>query len=101
MTAAHAYELPPEHGHDLVLPAAEIDAVEHGEVVSLTRGGRPVAAVVPIDPDQWWYWTPQWQAMEREVDAEIAAGVPARVFDSGKEFLAHLEARIDAPTIPR
>lgn len=101
MTAAHAFELPSDHGRDLVLPAVEVEAVEHGEVVSLTRGGRPVAVVVPIDPDQAWFWTPEWQAGEREVDAETAAGVPPRVFASDEEFLTRLEAGIDAPTLPR
>jgi len=28
-----------------------------------------------IDPDQAWYWTPEWQEGEREVDAEIAPAV--------------------------
>ena len=26
------------------------------------------------DPDQAWYWTPEWQAKEREADEAIAAG---------------------------
>ena len=28
----------------------------------------------PVDPDQAWFWTPEWQAGERKADAEIAAG---------------------------
>ena len=27
-----------------------------------------------IDPDQAWFWTPEWQAAERKVDEDIAAG---------------------------
>ncbi len=64
----------------------------------LTRDGRPVAMVHAIDPDQAWFWTPEWQAKEREVDEEIAAGIPGRVFDSGEEFLAYLEAVIEDPS---
>ncbi|WP_435589786.1 hypothetical protein [Micromonospora aurantiaca (nom. illeg.)] len=26
------------------------------------------------DPDQAWFWTPEWQAGEREADADLAAG---------------------------
>jgi hypothetical protein len=28
----------------------------------------------PIDPDQAWFWKPEWQAQERKVDENIAAG---------------------------
>jgi hypothetical protein len=36
--------------------------------------------------------------MEREVDEEMAAGILGRVFDSGEEFLAYLEAVIEDPS---
>ncbi len=98
MIAAHAHELPPESG-ELVLTPEEVEAVERdGEIVILTRDGRPVAKVHAIDPDQAWFWTPEWQAKEREVDEEMAAGIPDRVFDSGEEFLAYLEALIEDPS---
>lgn len=45
MTAAHDFELPP---HEDVL-AVEVDAAVDGEVVYLTRGGKPVAAIVPAE----------------------------------------------------
>ncbi|MEJ7716046.1 MAG: hypothetical protein WKF40_10285 [Thermoleophilaceae bacterium] len=38
-----------------------------------------------------WYWTPEWQAGEREVDDEIARGDPGQVFESDEEFLASLD----------
>jgi antitoxin PrlF len=44
----------------------------------------------PIDPDQAWFWTPEWQAGEREADAEIAKG-SGTIFHSTKEFIEHLE----------
>jgi len=98
MTAAHAHELPTESG-ELVLTSEEVAAVERdGEIVVLTRDGRPVAKVHAIDPDQAWFWTPEWQAKEREVDEEMAAGIPGRVFDSGEEFLTYLEALIEDPS---
>jgi hypothetical protein len=45
----------------------------------------------PIDPDQAWFWTPEWQAMEREADADIAAGRGVS-FGGDEEFIAHLES---------
>ena len=98
MTAAHAHELPPEHGDSLVLTPEEVAAVERdGKIVVLTRGGRPVAQVHAIDPDQAWFWTPEWQDKEHEVEEERAAGIPARQFDSGEDFVAYLEAAIEDP----
>lgn len=46
----------------------------------------------PIDPDQAWFWTPEWQAGEREADADIAAGRGTR-YRSDEEFLAALDER--------
>jgi len=45
----------------------------------------------PIDPDQAWFWTPEWQAKEREADADIAAG-RGLFFGSDEEFIAHLKS---------
>jgi len=42
-----------------------------------------------IRADQAWFWTPEWQAGEREVDAEIAAG-KGRIFMSTEELIEHL-----------
>lgn len=46
----------------------------------------------PIDPDQAWFWTPEWQAGEREADADIAAGRGTR-YRGDEEFLAALDER--------
>lgn len=43
--------------------------------------------------DQAWFWTPEWQAGEREADEDIAAGHTA-YFDSTEEFLAALDDEI-------
>ena len=45
----------------------------------------------PIDPDPAWFWTPEWQAGEREADAQPAAG-EGRVFESTESCRAHLES---------
>ena len=47
-----------------------------------------------VDASQAWFWTPEWQAKEREADADIAAGRGER-FESDEEFLAALDARIE------
>jgi AbrB family looped-hinge helix DNA binding protein len=67
--------------------------VEDGRIV-LTP-----AALIPRD--QAWYWAPQWQAGEREVDADLAAGRRGRVFDNDEEFLAALDASVDDPSTLR
>jgi hypothetical protein len=46
----------------------------------------------PIDPDQAWFWTPEWQAKEREADADKAAGRVER-FESDEAFMAALKER--------
>jgi antitoxin PrlF len=46
----------------------------------------------PIDPDQAWFRTPQWQAKEREADADKAAGRVER-FESDEAFRAALDER--------
>jgi AbrB family looped-hinge helix DNA binding protein len=45
-----------------------------------------------IDASQAWYWTEEWQAGEREADADLAAG-RFETFESGEEFLEALRAR--------
>jgi hypothetical protein len=41
------------------------------------------------DPDQIWFWTPKWQEMEQEAEADISAGRTEH-FASSEEFLASL-----------
>lgn len=57
-----------------------IEVTEQGLVL------RPVAT----DPDQAWFWTPEWQAKEREADADIAAG-RGTLYLSDEAFLASLK----------
>ena len=42
------------------------------------------------DPEQAWFWTPEWQAGEQEADADKAAG-RVTSFGSGEEFISWLE----------
>lgn len=43
-----------------------------------------------IDPEQAWFWTPEWQAKEREADADIAAG-RGTFYGSAEAFLDDLD----------
>jgi hypothetical protein len=44
-----------------------------------------------IDAKQAWFLTPEWQAGEREADADVAAG-RVETFRSGEEFLSALRS---------
>jgi AbrB family looped-hinge helix DNA binding protein len=57
--------------------------------VELVEGGILLRPQKVIDATQAWYWTPEWQAGEREADEQYARG-EGRVFTSGEEFLAAL-----------
>lgn len=45
-----------------------------------------------IDATQAWFWTADWQAGEREADADIEAG-RTETFESGESFLSALQDR--------
>jgi len=47
--------------------------------------------VALIPKDQLWYWTPEWQQMEREADEDIARG-DVKGFDSVQELLKELKS---------
>lgn len=67
-------------------PGAQVEiVVRDGEIVLLPH--------VAVPAEQAWFWSEQWQVMEREADAQLAAG-DSTTFDTADEFLAHLE-RID------
>ena len=51
-------------------------------------------------PDQWWYWTPEWQAGERQIERDRAAGLSGPVFDSGDDFLDALQAHASPAADP-
>lgn len=53
-----------------------------------------------IDSSQAWYWTERWQKMEREADADIAAG-RLKTFDDVESFLAYLDRPRDASEDPQ
>ena len=60
----------------------EVEMVEEGILL------RPRKV---IDATQTWFWTPRWQAGEREASEELAAGLGEK-FETDEEFLAALRA---------
>lgn len=60
-------------------------------------GTVTVRGLTTVPADQAWYWTPEWQAGERDVDTDLAAGRRGRAFHSDEEFLAALEEAVEHP----
>ncbi|HEX5266298.1 MAG TPA: AbrB/MazE/SpoVT family DNA-binding domain-containing protein [Acidimicrobiales bacterium] len=66
--------------------------LEEGDLLDaeLTPDGILLRPQKVIDATQAWFWTPEWQAGEREADAEMAAGA-GETFESGEAFLEALK----------
>ena len=66
--------------------------LEEGDLVEveMVEGGILLKPRKVIDATQAWFWTPAWQAGEREAADDLAAG-RSRVFESSDEFLASLD----------
>ena len=47
-----------------------------------------------VDPDQLWFWSPEWQAKERAVSDGLERGEAGTRYGSDADFLAALEARV-------
>ena len=79
--------LPPDLRRRLHLdqPDAQVRLIERDD------GRVELVPVVAIPADQAWFWTDRWQAMEREADADFAAGRVTAV-DGVEELVALLDA---------
>jgi bifunctional DNA-binding transcriptional regulator/antitoxin component of YhaV-PrlF toxin-antitoxin module len=67
---------------------AQVRLVEHED------GRIELIPVVAVPADQAWFWSERWQAMEREADADVAAGRVTVV--DGLDGLTDLFAADDA-----
>ena len=81
--------------NQVTLPAEVREAlhIREGDEIEFTvteSGDVTVRGYMSIPTDQRWFWTPEWQLGEREVDEQIAAGEGV-VFDNAEEFIAYLE----------
>jgi hypothetical protein len=82
--------------HRLVdaVPEDVVQRIEHGGPVTFVlMKVRGQLELREIDPQQAWFWTPEWQEGEREADEDIAAGRGTR-YNSDVEFLAGLKAEL-------
>lgn len=68
--------------------------LEEGDLLEaeITADGILLRPQKVIDATQAWFWTSEWQAGEREADADGAAG-RVETFASGEEFVEALKAR--------
>ncbi|MBU1486962.1 hypothetical protein KKH56_02780 [bacterium] len=48
--------------------------VELGEDIPLPKNKEVLVVIPEQDDDQAWFWTPEWQAKEREADEDLRAG---------------------------
>jgi antitoxin PrlF len=71
--------------------------VQEGDLfeAEITQDGILLRTQKVIDANQAWFWTPEWQAGEREADADASAG-KGEFFASGEELLRGIERRIAA-----
>ena len=68
--------------------------LEEGDLLEaeLTADGILLRPQKLIDATQAWFWSPEWQAGEREADADRAAG-RVETFSSGEEFMGALRSQ--------
>lgn len=66
-------------------PDAQVQLIEHDD------GRLELRPVVTVPADQAWFWTDRWQAMERDADADVAAGRLA-IVEGADELIDHLDA---------
>jgi AbrB family looped-hinge helix DNA binding protein len=82
----------------IAIPAHLLRAINLNEGdpvgIEMTEDGILLRTSTGRDPSQWWFWTEEWQAGEREVDENIRAGRLCGPM-TDEEFLASLEADLD------
>ncbi len=71
--------------------------LEEGDLfeAEITADGILLRPQKLIDATQAWFWTPDWQAGEREADADRGAG-RIESFNSGDELVRALQSQADA-----
>ncbi len=70
-----------------------LDLAEGDQLIVTIEDDRIILTPASLIPDdQAWFWTPEWQAREAEADEAAARGEHGKVFTSGDEFLAFLDA---------
>ncbi len=77
----------------VVLPAEMLEraGLKPGAIISAAALGDGVFVAVEEgrDPEQWWYWTDEFQKGEQAIEEEIASGRELKVY-SEEEFETEL-----------
>lgn len=78
----------------VTLPASVIptlQALSHlwASLVKELNKKTTVTIKTKIAPDQWWFWTPEWQAKERQADEDIRLG-NYKTFDNVDDLIKNL-----------
>jgi len=60
-------------------------------IVERDDGVIELHPVVSVPASQAWFWSERWQALEREADADVAAGRTS-VSNGPDQFLAELDS---------
>jgi bifunctional DNA-binding transcriptional regulator/antitoxin component of YhaV-PrlF toxin-antitoxin module len=76
---------------NLVLPKELRAGIDLVEIERRPDGVIELRPKVAIDADQAWFWTERWQKMEREADADIAAGRVVQT-DNVEDLLKELDS---------
>jgi hypothetical protein len=58
----------------ITLPREIREGLGYVDVVRRADGVVELRPVIAVDQTQAWFWTPKWQGMERQADAEIRQG---------------------------
>ena len=78
----------------LTIPAELREAahIEEGDPIDmgLVDGAIVMRPLKGVDASQSWFWTEEWQAGEREAEADIAAG-RMEFFGNAEEFLGSFD----------
>ena len=84
--------------YQITLPRAireSVPGLEEGRKVQIEARDDEVVIrpIVEIPQSQAWFWTPEWQKAEREVEEDIAAGNLSPPFKSAEEGVTYLHDR--------
>lgn len=91
MPMSHVFEVTDEQYEAIAEAARERGQAPEDFFRSWVNAVRQYAEDDEIDPEQAWFWTPEWQAKEAAADADIAAGRVLR-FESTEEMFYALDA---------
>jgi antitoxin PrlF len=92
-----AHTVPLNRRRTITLPKSVLGDLPEGTIFVVKRRDDGVIELQPrilVDPAQAWFWSPEWQAGERRVDADKAAGRVHEYEDADAMFSA-----LDAPAV--